>query len=499
MLDVVIFCEGTYPYVSGGVSSWIHALISGMPELTFGLVFLAPTRNFNRHLKYKLPPNVRELVELYIYDLALVETPEQGDVQAAWKAVEDFFAGLARGKVTHFDRLLAALCPKSGPSLISLSELAYSRQSWNILLRTYNQHGPDVSFVDFFWTWRFIHFPLFQLLNAPILEARVYHTVTTGWSGFLATLARLRSGRPMVLTEHGIYTNERRIEVVTADWIHVEAFHRGERADSLGVLKTLWINLFQSLGQLCYDWADSIYTLFEDNRRLQLEAGAPAEKIEIIPNGVMVPPVSRASKEEPFRIGFVGRVVPIKDVKTFLLACRQVQAGEPEARVYVIGPTEEDPDYFQECLSLSQSLGLEGFVTFTGPQNVQQWYPTLDVLVLTSVSEGQPLVILEAYCYEVPCVATEVGCCSELIFGREGEDRQLGAAGFVTPVASPRETAAAILQLAHSPELRQRQGMAGRRRVERYYDQVMMLERYRRVYTDNMKKESRLGGHRLQA
>ena len=39
-IDVGLLLEGTYPYVSGGVSSWVHEIISGLPELTFGAIFL---------------------------------------------------------------------------------------------------------------------------------------------------------------------------------------------------------------------------------------------------------------------------------------------------------------------------------------------------------------------------------------------------------------------------------------------------------------------------
>lgn len=501
MVDVVLFCEGTYPYVSGGVSSWIHAIISGMPEITFGLVFLAPSRPRERKLKYRLPENVREFVEIYIYDVAMADRPLAQESRQAWLSLERFFQGLARGQVEDLPGLLSSLEQPGAPGL---RELAYSKPSWEMLLRSYNEVAPDLSFVDYFWTWRFIHFPLFQLLQAPLPQGKVYHTVTTGWSGFLAALARLKTGRPMVLTEHGIYTNERRIEVITADWIHVEAVQ--ESGDSLGVLKRLWINLFKSLGKICYDFADPIYTLFEANRRLQIEMGAPPERTEIIPNGVPVAAFDRSLRElapvdksEPFRVGFVGRVVPIKDVKTFLLACHRLQAELPEARVYIIGPTDEDEEYFEECRSLTASLGMESYVTYTGPQNVRAWFPTLDVCVLTSVSEGQPLVVLEAFCFRVPCVTTDVGSCSELIYGREGEDRRLGAAGFITPVASPSDTAAAILQLARNPDLKERQGAAGRRRVEQYYDSVQMLASYREVYQRSISKETQRGGHRIQA
>ena len=115
---------------------------------------------------------------------------------------------------------------------------------------------------------------------------------------------------------------------------------------------------------------------------------------------------------------------------------------------------------------------------------MRDWYPQLDVLVLTSVSEGQPLVILEGFCYGLPCVATDVGACSELIYGREGEDRALGSAGFVTRVGAPAETAQALLQLAEDQDLRQRMGRSGQERVRRYYDFADLRRRYHQIYQE---------------
>ncbi len=488
MLDVVIFCEGTYPYVSGGVSSWIHSLVTGMPELKFGLVFLAPSRNFQRKLKFKLPDSVTEMVEVYIYDVVSVPQKTEGNKAAAWEAASRFFNGIMDGRLPDFDEIFKYLVPtEKRRATLSVEELAFSRKSWNILVDLYQRRAPDFPFTDFFWNWRFICFPLIQLLHAPIPPARVYHTVTTGWSGFLGVLAKMKTGRPLLLTEHGIYTNERRIEIVKADWIYVEQSKSREAAD-FGILKSVWINLFNALGRLCYDWSDQIFTLFEGNRRLQISHGAPPDRLEVLPNGVrldlFVPPAIPPPREHAFVIGFVGRIVPIKDVKTFIQACRIVMQEIPDSVAWLIGPTEEDQEYFEECQSLTETLGLKERVLFLGPQNVREFYPKLDVMVLTSVSEGQPLVILECYCYGVPCVSTDVGACSELIYGREGDDRQLGQAGFVTRVGSPSETAQALIELAKAPELRKQQGDSGKARVKKFYNFDDLLQRYRDIYRD---------------
>ena len=77
--------------------------------------------------------------------------------------------------------------------------------------RLYESRASHISFLDYFWTWRFTHLPMFRLLHAAVPEAAVYHTVSTGWAGFTAAVQRARRHRPMLLTEHGIYSRERRM------------------------------------------------------------------------------------------------------------------------------------------------------------------------------------------------------------------------------------------------------------------------------------------------
>ena len=89
-------------------------------------------------------------------------------------------------------------------------------------------------------------------------------------------------------------------------------------------------------------------------------------------------------------------------------------------------------------------------IQFLGPRDVRDVYGDIDVLLLTSISEGQPLVILEAYAAAVPVISTDVGACRELIDGSDGVDSELGPSGIVTRIASPVETAQAIVDgLAH--------------------------------------------------
>ena len=175
--------------------------------------------------------------------------------------------------------------------------------------------------------------------------------------------------------------------------------------------------------------------------------------------------------------------MPIKDLKTLIRAARLVVDRCPRAEFWVLGPSDEDRTYFEECQTLVGLLGLGDKLRFWGPVDVKQYYPRLQVQVLTSISEGQPLVILEGYCSGLPCVATRVGACSEMIEGLTEDDRQLGRSGLVTPVCNPQATAEAILQILLHPEVHQQMVETALQRVRQFYDHQQMVAAYRRIYT----------------
>src|SRR5437867_12747995 len=68
--DVCLVLEGTYPYVSGGVSSWVHDLIRSLPDLRFALVHIGPKRGTYTGKRYTLPDNVVLLSDLYCREAA---------------------------------------------------------------------------------------------------------------------------------------------------------------------------------------------------------------------------------------------------------------------------------------------------------------------------------------------------------------------------------------------------------------------------------------------
>ena len=485
--DICLLLEGTYPYVTGGVSSWVHQLISSLQEFTFSLVIILPNKEFQQELKYPVPHNVQEIKRVYLHDYLLPKGTSGKLEKGSWANLEEFHRNPASKEEHYSFEALYRNFFNPDSRGIAPAKILDTKESWEILKKLYQEKAQDESFLDYFWTFRFMHAPLFKILSTDLPEARVYHTVSTGYAGLLAVAGKLRYNRPILLTEHGIYTRERRIEISRAEWIYEKDADQIKIRHSQSRFKNLWNNMFVSLSELCYEYADSIVTLFGGNQEYQLQDGASPRKMRLIPNGVDVELYKSLLKEEKqdpdeLVLGFMGRVVSIKDVKTLVRACKVIANSVVKFKVYIMGPTDEEQTYYEECVKLVELLGLNNTVEFTGKVTVREYYPKIDILVLTSISEAQPLVILEANCMGIPVVSTDVGACRELLYGRTPEDRALGKSGLIAGITNSDEIGQAILRIWESEGLRKRMGEAGKKRVAQFYDKTSLHNNYRELY-----------------
>jgi glycosyltransferase involved in cell wall biosynthesis len=501
--DVMLLLEGTFPFVSGGVSSWVNQIIRAFPDIRFGICFIGSRRSDYDGARYALPDNVVHFEDHYLHEKKAVQPArrkQRGDA-AAFAQMAELHQALrtphrSRPDNESLSAGMAALLPLLADRQ-PLDETAFlhSETSWQYITEQYRSFCTDPSFVDYFWTVRIMHAPIWTLsrIAENMIPARCYHTVSTGYAGLLGAMLKLRSGRPLILSEHGIYTKERKIDLFQSEWI---ADNRGvfeKDASQLSYFRDLWIRFFEALGMLCYDSADRITALYEANRQRQLRDGAPAARTCNIPNGVNLPRLAplRALRPQspPPVLCLIGRVVPIKDVKTFIRAMRSVLNLMPEAEGWIAGPADEDPEYAQECMNLVDSLGLGGKVRFLGFQQIGALLPQVGLVVLSSISEALPLVLLEGFAAGVPAVSTDVGSCRQLIHGMEGEDQALGAAGAVVGIAEPQALAEAAVGLLSDHERWHAAQLAGMQRVERYYTEDLMFNQYRQLYDEALQAQ----------
>ena len=487
--EVALLVEGTYPFVRGGVSSWVHRLIESLPDTAFSIVFLGGRRADHGAPAYPALPNVVSTTRLYLFEAPEHEiAPSFGRRRCPMAQIDRLHELL---RATYPDSITDPSSPfaelarlLAEPRGITRWDFLHSDQAWRRIDEGYRRTTPAGSFTDYFWTIRATHAAVFTLAEAARLlpPARSYHAVSTGYAGLLGALLRHRHGRPLVVTEQGIYTKERKIDLASAEYVPGDG---DPRASGFG--RRLWMQFFHGLGRIAYASADHIIALHEGSRRRQIQDGADPTRTRVIPNGVDLARFSAIRRARPHTpppvLGFLGRVVPIKDVKCFIRAMKAVVARCPEARGYIVGPTSEDPAYARECVQLATSLGLDGRLHFTGFRAAEDILPELGLLVLTSISEGLPLVVLEAFASGLPVVTTDVGACRELVEGRTPDDRERGPAGAVVPIADPEAVARAALALLDPARWRAAQH-AAIRRVDAHYAEGRVFDAYRDIYEE---------------
>lgn len=483
--DVCLIVEGCYPFVAGGVSSWLNWLMRSQGDLKFSVVAITAGPG-PRRVRYERPDNLVAFYELNLSDPAVLAT---GDQRATDRELADsvrlanalcrFIAG---GGIAEYREALRCINTLGPPSL---GTLLNSPMAWQMVQRMYATLAPQASFLQFFWAWRSLVGGLFAVATFPLPEAKAYHAISAGYAGLLSARAAIETGRPAVLTEHGIYTNERRIDLMLARWLS-DAIEKGYSIDDpRRDVRDVWIDAFSSFARCCYQASSHIIALFQGNQPMQRALGADHERMRVISNGIdatAYAAISRAGAAQRPTIALIGRVAPIKDVKTFISAVDRIRGTLPEMRALIVGPTDEDPAYFDECKDLVRELGLDDYIEFTGSVRVADYMPFIHIIVLTSLSEAQPLVLLEAGAAAIPCVTTDVGCCRELIEGWHDDDRPLGAGGIVTDVIAADQVAAAVLRLLRNDAEREAMGLALRARVLRSYTERAARKAYADLY-----------------
>lgn len=463
-MKVAMFAEGCYPYVVGGVSSWVQMLLEASPEIDYTLYTLLPDREQSGDFRYRIPDNVVELRESYLNDVDVVRPFRRKTKISAEE--KECFRKLLFGHDVDWEGLFRFFDRRD----LSLNDILMSQEFFDIVQELYIDKYSQTTFTDFLWGMRSLYLPLFTVLKTPVEEADVYHAISTGYAGILACKGHYLHNKPVLLTEHGIYTREREEEIIKVDWTQ-------------GIFKDIWIRYFYLLSTCIYECAEVVVSLFDSARRIQCELGCPPEKTMIISNGVYLERMEglpQKSPDDPFiNVGAVLRVVPIKDVKTMINAFALAKAKMPSLRLFIMGPTDEDPEYYAECKELVETFSVED-VIFTGMIDVREYLGKMDISILTSISEGQPLSILEAMAAAKPCIATDVGGCRELLYGSERDD--LGRSGIVAPVMGVDRIADAIVELAENEELRAEMGNVGRIRVRKFYRNQRVVATYHELY-----------------
>lgn len=469
-MRICLIAEGSYPYVTGGVSSWINQLMNNMPEHEFIIVAINPDSSKMGQYKYSLPPNLKQIHDLFLDNQPNVKG--RWNQRIPWSAAEiEELEHLILSEAVSWPVFFQAFCAPAMKNKnawdVLLSDLFY-----NLVRKTYAKKFSHVPFAQVYWTLRSMYLTVFTLLFHEYPTADIYHSVSAGYAGLVGAYAAHANHGTFMMTEHGIYTREREEELIKADWVK-------------GYFKNMWIDFFHSLSNCAYTCADQVVTLFNQNKNIEVELGCPENKILVIHNGIDINKYTAVADSvklrldpQPVKVGAIIRVVPIKDIKTMLQAFALVCKKIDKIEFYIMGPTDEDPDYYDECMQYKNMLKLDQAV-FTGRINIQDYLKDMDLLVLTSISEGQPLAILEGLACTLPFVTTNVGDCSALI---DGTYDNFGPAGRVVPVMDYVGLSESIIELCNNHGMRRKYGQSGFERVKEKYSFNAFIQGYKDIY-----------------
>lgn len=462
-MRICLILEGCYPYVRGGVSGWADGYIKALPQHEFVLWTIGAFEEKRGKFKYELPSNVVEVREVFLDEALKLRARKNSAFTFTPNETEQILK-MIQSEDPDWETLFECYNKKGQNPIAFLM----SEQFLNILKKMCTEQYPYAAFSDLFYSIRSMFLPLIYLMGQAIPKADLYHASATGYSGVMGAMGAWKYQKPYVLTEHGIYTREREEEILRSKWV-------------VPYFKDMWISLFSMLSRCAYARADAVTSLFERSKNTQIELGCLPSKCVVVNNGVhcedfvIIPP----KKPNGFiDIGAIVRIAPIKDIKTMIYSFAELKHDLPNVRLHILGDTD-DEEYYEECIALAQHLNVEDLY-FVGNTNVKVYLGKLDFTILTSISEAQPLAIIESFAASRPCIATDVGCCREMVEGGEGDD--LGMAGFCIPPMHKPALTNAMARLCRSEELRTAMGKAGKQRALRYFTHEKMVQSYQNVY-----------------
>jgi glycosyltransferase involved in cell wall biosynthesis len=290
-------------------------------------------------------------------------------------------------------------------------------------------------------------------LNADLLCTSGYKPDLVGWR------ASRRVGIPVVSISHG--------------W----------------TAATWKVRLYEKLDRIALRWMDAVVCVSKAQADKVRAAGVPESSIVTITNAIGAEsfrePDAATRAEltswfaEPPRwlLGTAGRLSPEKGMADLIEAAYRVVQQRPEAGFVFFGegPLRDDLERLVAQRSLQKKFVFAGF-----RKDVARFLPSFDLNVLSSHTEGLPVILLEACAAGVPTVATAVGGIPEVI-----DD---GRTGHLVPPGDPAALAGRILAMLDNEAQRQAFGHAARERVRRDFTFDSMARQYHELFKRLVKR-----------
>ncbi len=464
--SILLTTEATYPYAVGGVSSWCHLVVGGLPEFAWRILPICAGGRRPRQL-FALPPHASLAGRIEVWS---EELPRRRWIRDRLRGGRPSLpAELARALIGwHADReaLGDALvwCRRHPGELRATFRSpqawsAYVEELCDVLCEGAPEAGPvpELDAVDAAGLYQRLYW-VARVAAVATPPADLLHTTAAGWAAIPAIVHRRLHGTPLLLTEHGVYVRE--------------AYLAAARGRDPAAERFVASRLARGLSLATYAAADVVSPVTAANAHWERKLGVAPERIRVIHNGIepsgdcTPPPGNR-------KVVAVGRIDPLKDVQTMLHAAVEVTRQVPDAQFEYWGPaTNGQEAYARACEELRRRLGLGDRFRFMGStREPLEVVRGADVVLMTSISEGLPMAVLEAMAQGRPVVATGVGGVPDVLRG----------CGVVVPSGDVARLATGVAMLLRNPRFAERLGRRAHARVRERYTQRGCLDGYREL------------------
>lgn len=247
-----------------------------------------------------------------------------------------------------------------------------------------------------------------------------------------------------------------------------------------------WINKVTS------SWDDCVIAVSNAVKESEIKStGVNSEKVVVINNCIDTRIYARINgfekkrikndlgiPEKAFLIGSIGRLHTKKGFNVLLQSFKKIKESIPNSWLIIVGEGE-----LRESLEeIAQDLEISEFTIFTGIlNNIPEILGIIDVFVMSSHSEGMPLVILEAMASQLPVVATSVGGIPEVISNNQ--------TGLLIPPNDPGSIVDRVIQIYNDNNLSKSLGKAGQERIKFSFDVIPITNQIENLYSDLLSKK----------
>lgn len=351
------------------------------------------------------------------------------------------------------ERVILALAKYCDPERFRLSLLCLLDSEGNALplIRQAKAMGVivDVVKVRGVWDCRTVR-SIRAALTAHQVDVVHTHDFKSTWFGWLASMGL---GVKRVVTAHGSVK------------------------DSFKIRVSLWLEEWIMRG--CFD---RVIVVAEDLRRDFLKKEFLKNQLKLIQNGIDVSTMGATSGEgtvgksrlrDEIVFGVIGRLVPDKGHRFFLQAFANMIHEYPHARALIVGGGPLGNDLRRQV----EQMGLDHQVVFCGARDdMTNVYKEIQCLVIPSLREGLPYVLLEALATKIPVVATAVGDIPLLIRSKE--------TGYLVPPGDVEELRKSMRAIVADRGTAARFAEEGYRLVVEQYSSNRMAEEVEQVYEE---------------